>query len=122
MRHVIDVDYNQRTRGGNLIPAKIPIIMGAKIGDTVVCYEPLDESELDGVIQFVNPENNIPGWHIVHILPDWHSIRDIHVCPTRCDEDCEETYCHEGHAVPWKREPGHPYPRIVNGVIEGGYP
>lgn len=130
--HIIRVDYNRRDPSGTMLRVRVPVIWGVMRGDPVIAYEPSDGTECDAVIARVagiGPDQStsvVEGrwtrWETVYLDVDEGSVRDMHACPTSCDEDCEEDYCHEGHDVPWKREVGHPYMRAVNGGIVGSYP
>lgn len=121
--HTIEVDYNARTRDGHVL-ARIPMSVELTVGDPVIVYEPSDGTECDALAACAVGSLTLTdgtGRRFVHLAVDWGSIRDIHVCTTPCDADCD-AYCHEGHQEPWKREPGHPCPCVIDGVQVGDYP
>lgn len=126
-KHIIKVDYNHRDPSGRYLRRKLPVSLYLAVGDGAIVYEPSDRSEADATVVFVGDEwsrrrRNGPWMHrtvYLKVIPG--SERTIHDCDAFCDADCD-AYCHEEHEVPWKRRPGHPYPRIVNGVQEGSYP
>ncbi len=129
--HIIEVDYNRRDISGTMLRARVPVIWDVKRGDPVIAYQSQDRTECDAVVARVidigpdAPRSVVEGrwtrWHTVYLDVDEGSVRDMHACPTSCDEDCDD-YCHEGHEVPWHREVGHPCMRAVNGVVVGSYP
>lgn len=130
---IVRVDYNARDRTGKLLRVRMDARTPVEVGEPVIAYEPSEHTELDAEIAYVGPPYAGPvwgerstdpepqPWRIVHLRPLQWQVRDMHACTTVCDSDCEEEYCHEGHQVPWKREAGHPWLRIVNGE-ESVYP
>jgi hypothetical protein len=123
VRHIIDVDYNQRDPSGRMLRRSVPAAWGVKVGDEAIVYEPSDGTETDAIVKYVGPVYAPVGTgpheerQMLYLDASIAPVREMHRCSTPCDSDCED-YCHEEHQVPWKREAGHPYPRVVNGVME----